>query len=165
MANRYNFIIVPLLFLVLLGASACGPDALSDETKALPDKAWGVDDTLGFPFSIEDTTAMYDLYISLRHTTDYAYRNLFLFVDTHFPDGSISRDTLEFILAKPDGTWLGKGFSKIKYNRFLIRKGVVFPESGDYRFVFQHAMRTESLAGMRNLGVRIGKSDVKRQRP
>ncbi len=147
---------LPVLLLIL---QSCGPDIVTDESRHIPVEGWKVQDTIGFEFGILDSTQIYDLYISLRHTTDYAYRNLFLFVDTYFPAGKHTRDTLEFVLAGQDGSWIGKGFSKIKYNRFLIRKGMTFPETGTYRFVFQHAMRVEDLPGLRNLGVRITESD------
>ncbi len=44
-------------------------------------------------------------------------------------------------MAKPNGEFLGTGFSDIKENKLWYKENVVFKEKGEYQFNIQHAMR------------------------
>jgi len=91
--------------------------------------------------------------------------NLFLIVETNFPNGKGFKDTLEYVMAKPNGEFLGTGFSDIKENKLWYREGVVFDEDGEYQVNIQHAMRKsgsvrglENLEGIIDVGFRIEKT-------
>jgi gliding motility-associated lipoprotein GldH len=104
------------------------------------------------------------MFINLRNNNDYNYSNLFLIVETNFPNGKGYRDTLEYMMTKPSGEFLGTGFSDLKENKLWYREGVVFEESGEYQVNIQHAMRRsgdvegiQSLEGITDVGLRIEK--------
>lgn len=149
-----------MLFLALLLLSACTSTPEVNQMHHFSADAWEAKEGVSFEVNIEDTLQPCDFYVHLRHSTDYPFQNLYLFVDSHFPSGARHRDTLEFILAAPDGSWLGKGFSGYKYNDILIRKQMVFPDSGLYHFRFVQAMRADTLNGIRNLGIKIRQSEI-----
>ncbi len=86
---------------------------------------------------------------------NYPFANIYMFLDTRFPDGRIARDTVECQLADYDGRWLGKGSGSIKSNRFLFQKAVRFRQKGNYAFTFEQAMRTSELKGIRDVGLEI----------
>ena len=44
---------------------------------------------------------------------DYKYSNLFLITEMQFPHGRTISDTLEYNMARPDGSWLGTGFGDV----------------------------------------------------
>ncbi|MCD4665822.1 MAG: gliding motility lipoprotein GldH, partial [Bacteroidales bacterium] len=56
-----------------------------------------------------------------------------------------------------DGRWIGKGIGKIKENRILINRGVVFPIDGLYEINLEQAMREAELKGIADIGIRIEK--------
>lgn len=149
-----------ILLLSLLLLSACSNTPEVNQLHSFPGERWEAREGVSFQFNMEDTLEPYDFFVHLRHSTDYPFQNLYLFVDSHFPSGARHRDTLEFILAAPDGSWLGKGFSGYKYNDILIRKNIVFPDSGQYHFHFVQAMRMDTLTGIRDLGIKIKKSEI-----
>lgn len=138
---------------------ACDNELVVNQVHEIPEEEWSGNDTIIFPVQVADTIQPYDLYITMRHTVEYPYMNLFLFAETVTPENKMNRDTIEFILARPDGEWIGEGFGRLRYNRFLIRKALVFPDTGSYRFAFVQAMRTPSLSGIRDLGLQMKKSD------
>jgi gliding motility-associated lipoprotein GldH len=84
---------------------------------------------------------------------------LYLFVNTVFPGGQIQRDTLECILAAPNGRWLGDGLGDIWDNRILLKDQVKFPQAGEYRFELYQAMRINPLPGIMDAGIRIEHAD------
>lgn len=146
--------ILPVLFLIL---ASCNTGTLYDHNKSLPENVWKSDQIIRFDVELEDTVNICKFYLNVRHSTDYRYANLFLFINTTFPDGREARDTVECILADPSGKWLGKGISDIRDNQVLLRRGIRFPEQGTYIFEFEQAMREPELEGVMDIGMRIVK--------
>ncbi|HSV89045.1 MAG TPA: gliding motility lipoprotein GldH [Bacteroidales bacterium] len=141
--------------MALILMSACDRPLVFEQFTRLPSDGWHYEDKVIFETLIDDTTSLHNLHINIRNTTDYAYSNFFLFLDIKFPDGKMLRDTIECVLADQMGQWTGRGFGRIRSNRFLFRTDVWFPQPGTYTFSLQHAMRTEILGGISDIGLRI----------
>lgn len=139
---------------VLLLFSSCG-GSLYDKMKPINAEAWNMNDPIKFDIDIQDTKNPYDFYITLRHNTNYAYSNLYLFVSTTTPKDSTKQDTLQFILADEAGEWLGDGRGKLRSYEFLTGKSYVFTDPGLYSFEFRQAMRDTVLQGISDIGIRI----------
>jgi gliding motility-associated lipoprotein GldH len=148
--------LVAIIIVTVINTS-CSNDAFYEEFREVKNEAWDMADIKEFPVHINDTSANYRLIITIRNTTDYAYSNLYMFFTTINPDQTASRDTIECLLADRYGNWLGKGFGKIRENRFLIRGQYSFPDTGDYFFTLEHGMRDEVLEGITDIGLRIEK--------
>jgi len=147
-----------LMGCVLMGVlflTSCSKSAFFEENQHLVSETWKQRDTLSFEVQVTDTIHLFDFYINVRNSTDYRYRNLYLFIITRFPGGGIARDTVECLLAAADGKWYGKGMGKIKDNRILFKNAVRFPHTGTYHIEIEQAMREKQLAGIRDVGVRI----------
>ncbi len=149
--------------LILLAASlvilfpSCDFNRYYEKNYPFENQSWERDRLVGFQVDIQDTLSPFNFIINIRHNTDYRYGNIFLFLNTSYPDGNHSRDTLECLLAAPDGEWFGKGAGKIKENQILFKRNVLFPMKGIYDFKFEQAMRVEDLQGMEDFGIRIEK--------
>lgn len=72
----------------------------------------------------------------------------------------MERDTMECILANADGKWLGNGLGDIWDNKFLFKKNIKFQKPGTYEFVFNQAMRVDSLPMIIDAGLSIEKSAI-----
>jgi gliding motility-associated lipoprotein GldH len=151
--NCISYGMAILITLILTGG--CNRQTVFQDNNIISSAGWYIDDTINFSVAINDTTQIHELYLMVRNTTDYPYRNLFIFLDIEFPDKRTLRDTIECILAKTDGQWRGKGFGKIRSNEFLFRDDVWFPSQGTYTFRMQHGMREEPLKGISDVGIRI----------
>ncbi len=147
-----------MLFVPVLLMVSCNGGDLYNRTVVIPERGWYKNEGVRFDVFIGDTLANYDFYISLRNTIDYRYSNLYIFLNTMMPNGNKTRDTLEIILADDTGKWLGKGWGSVKENDVLLRKNLRFPRKGDYRFLIQQAMRTDTLKGITDVGLRIAKA-------
>ena len=148
----------------LLGFTSCDSNRVFDEYKTISN-SWHKDAVVVFNITPPDTTNPYNLFINVRNTSDYKYSNLFLIVGVNFPNGKVVKDTLEYKMAKPNGEFLGTGFSDLKENKLWYKEGVVFEEAGDYKVSIQHAMRengsingVETLEGITDVGFRIEKT-------
>jgi gliding motility-associated lipoprotein GldH len=152
-------IISILTFLTFLGLfiTGCQKGVVFDDNNNFTDHVWKADLVIRFDVDLKDTVNIHKFYLNLRHATDYRYANLFLFIHTTYPDGTEARDTVECILAEPSGKWLGKGITDIRDYQVLLRRGLRFPQKGNYIFELEQAMREPELAGIMDIGLRIVK--------
>jgi gliding motility-associated lipoprotein GldH len=147
------------LLITVLFLSACGLHAIYDDHIELQDGKWFKNDAAKFEVMITDTVSQFDFVLNIRNNTDYRYSNLYVFLMTEFPNGNITRDTIECILANNSGKWLGKGWGSLKENRIMLKSGLQFPLKGKYEFLIQQAMRADTLTGIVGVGLRIEKTD------
>ena len=82
------------------------------------------------------------------------------------PDSKVLVDTLEYQMARPDGTLLGVGFSDVKENKLWLKEGYVFPKSGTYQLKVEQAIReigevegVQKLKGISEIGIQIDKAE------
>ena len=143
------------IFLVLF--ISCTDQRFFEESVKIDDGQWSSDNILTFSTVITDTVSRYDFYLDVRNDISYPYSNLYLFLKTIFPNGQVTRDTIECMLAGYDGKWLGSGAGSVRFNRFLFQQGMPFHICGTYRFELEQAMRIEELKGIRDIGIRIDK--------
>jgi gliding motility-associated lipoprotein GldH len=144
-------------FLIILFFSSCDSNRVYDENISFENTNWDRNKPVSFKIEISDTISQNQFFINIRNTTDYKYSNLYLFIRTQLPDGNISKDTVECILADINGKWLGNGLGSLKENNILLKNNLVFPETGTYIFEFEQAMRVENLQGIADIGIRIEK--------
>ncbi|MGD9493815.1 MAG: gliding motility lipoprotein GldH [Bacteroidales bacterium] len=154
--KRYLFIFSLLFSFLLFGCD----DSLYNKMKEIPNARWDMNYPAKFDVEVSDTAILYDFYVLIRHNTDYTHSNLYTFVTTTMPGDSITRDTIEFILAEPDGRWIGEGSGYLRTNEVLISRKFAFPRAGLYSFEFQQAMRDTLLSGITDFGVRISPTNL-----
>ncbi|MCB2206895.1 MAG: gliding motility lipoprotein GldH [Bacteroidetes bacterium] len=147
----------------ILGVSiilhSCNLNGIYNESITIDEKGWYKNDLARFEVAIDDTLQSYDFYINIRNTTEYRYSNLYIFLNTRFPNNNISRDTIEFVLADIEGRWLGKGWGAVKENSILLSRNMRFPLKGIYEFKIQQAMRVDTLDGISDVGIQITPSE------
>jgi gliding motility-associated lipoprotein GldH len=99
------------------------------------DEGWNTDSVIKFKYNILDIETQYDLILKIRHTVDYDFQNLFVFLN------DINRDTFEITLADKSGRWLGKGVSDIRQFEYLFYSQRKFATAGEQVITIEHAMR------------------------
>ena len=133
--------------------ASCDRSVFFDQYAHVDEKGWEAKDALFFNVHADDTTQAYQCCVDLRNSVDYPFSNIYLSITTVFPDGGVAVDTnLEFVLAQPDGKWLGKQTGRYVDGRYPFGY-MRFPKPGDYQFVISHAMRDSLLPGIKDLGL------------
>ena len=159
MMRRSSVII--LLLISLFAGLSCDRHAVYDRFVTIEGENWEWDEVREFTFDLNDTTSLYNVLIQMRHTTDYPMRNLYLFVHLEGPSGQTLTDTINYMLAEPDGSWIGKGVGKLRELRYLYRKNTRFPEPGNYTVRLEQGMRVRGLP-VTDVGIRVEKSPENR---
>ena len=153
-----RFPITVVFMVLLLHLHSCDPDMVYDQFVELDQGMWTWNDALEFEAEISDTLSLHNIYLQVRHTTEYPMSNLYMFVHVKSPTGQHMKDTINMILAAPDGKWTGKGNGNIREIMLLYRKQTKFRVPGTYIFTLEQAMRQEALP-VTDLGVRIERSN------
>ena len=138
---------------------SCNNNVLYTDSVTIPDKQWLLDFNPGFSADITDTVSNCNILFTIRSSSSYPFRNIFLFVTTTSPNGASITDTLEYLLADEKGNWFGKGLGDIHELTVSYKKNIYFPTKGTYYFKVQHGMRTEDLKGVFDFGMRIVKTN------
>jgi gliding motility-associated lipoprotein GldH len=134
---------------------SCDGNKVYDEYIAIQPSGWASTDTIDFSVELNHTQGeLYDVLIGLRNNNDYLYSNLFLFVEVENPMGETSIDTLQYLLAEPNGSWIGTGIGSIKHNLFKYKESQDLQE-GIYKFKIRQGMRSNILLGLEDIGIRI----------
>ena len=149
--NKSNYLFL-IIFLVL--PFSCEKGVVYDQFISTGDRGWTWQDKCDFEIDIQDTISLNNLYIQIRHSVDYPMSNLYMFVHVKGPSGQSLTDTVNFILAREDGKWLGSGVGKFRELRLLYRKNTVFKDPGVYSFVLEQGMRNPNLP-VTDVGIRI----------
>lgn len=158
---RCSFFIV--LSLILL--ASCDSNTVHTEYKPVIEGSWDKEVIMGFTFSDIDTINRHNVFINVRNDNSFPYSNLILIAELNFPNGETIKDTLEYAMAQPDGTWLGKGNGTLKENKLWYKENIVFPTKGVYNLKLSHAMRDNGnidgviyLEGIIDIGFAIEKT-------
>jgi len=147
--------IVIVIGSVLLLFTACDKQRVYEEFTSIPGQTWNSNNALYFNVNIADTTQVRNVLISVRNTGKYEYSNLYLFVTTHSPQGTILRDTVEIVLANERGKWLGKGAASVFTLYHPYKTNIRFPVPGIYTFNVEQAMWVKELKNISDIGLRV----------
>ncbi|MBN9337426.1 MAG: gliding motility lipoprotein GldH, partial [Chryseobacterium sp.] len=78
------------------------------------DSKWNKKDVQKFDFDVTDAQNQKNIIFIVRNNNDYPYSNLRLIASIEHNKKTISTDTLNYVLAKPNGEWIGSGFGDTK---------------------------------------------------
>lgn len=141
------------LFLCLLWLCSCSTDEVY---MASVENSWQKNEAKKMEFDINDAQSPKNLIFVVRNNNEYPYSNLFLI--SMLKDETqkvIKTDTLQYLLAKPNGEWLGSGMGGVKEIWVQYKNDYQFPKNGKYSVEIKHGMRTENLQGIEDIGIKI----------
>ena len=113
------------------------------------------------PENVLDTLRK-NIFLRLRNNNNYQYSNIFLIVSLTAGEEQITNDTLEYLMASPEGKWLGEGFLEVKESKLWWKESVIFPEERPIKINISQAVRInnvksgdEKLSGIVSVGISI----------
>lgn len=145
-----------LIVTIAVIITACGGKGF-DQRKVIPEAKWSVENRIPFDVTVNDSIGIYAFGMSLRHMENYRYSNLYVFLHTTFPNGNLTHDTIQLMLATPEGRWVGKSSGSLRDLRITLNPHMRFPMKGTYHFEIEQAMRETELKGISDIGLFIEK--------
>ena len=146
-----------LLAVVLL--AGCSTMDTFEKNAEIPKHEWSYSLQPEINFTITDTVTPYNVFVTLRHTDAYAYKNIWLYISTRQPgDSTFQKERFELTLQNQNGEWIGTGMSDIWEVRYPLFNNLRFTKQGNYTIRLQQTMRDNPLLHVMNAGVRIEKA-------
>lgn len=152
--NKKIVFILSLFIFLFLG---CNKNDVFFQYQSIPNFIWSKDFSTNINYEINDTIKKYNSYIHIRHNSEYPYQNLWLFLEEKLDSITISRDTLEIVIADKYGKWLGSGVGGIREVSVPYEYEISFPKLSHYELLITHLMDTDNLKGIEKIGLRIEK--------
>lgn len=152
--TRCCFILCAVLALLLW--SSCSTSVFYHHYRSVPSEGWEHGDTVLFIVDTVPSSANYQFELGIRTTPKFPFQKLWLVIDRQFtnPD-TVSRDTIECVLATPEGNITGKGVSLYSY---AFRLPPMYLQQGQTgHIIVSHIMRSDLLTGVSDIGIKIQK--------
>ena len=96
--NRLAAILLTFISFV----AACGTIDVFEKNVSIPNHEWSNTFKPEIAFEISDTTSLYNIYVVLRHTDAYRYKNIYMNIYTQVPGDTLLKQRLDLQLATDD---------------------------------------------------------------
>jgi gliding motility-associated lipoprotein GldH len=140
--------------------AACDDTRVYDKNEDFEDGLWSVNTQPVFEFEIQDSVQRYDVLGNVRNSISYPFSRVFL---TFYLQDSVGKVLDKKLVShmlfdpktgEPQGN---SGLGDIYDHRVPMLMDYKFPYSGKFKFKLEQSMRTDSLAGVLAVGLRIEK--------
>ena len=155
---------ISIFFLITTLLFSCDSNKVFEKNIYIDKKGWSHLEKPKFKIGIKDTTSSMNILLNVRHSSNYLFSNLWVQINTTNPDGVVFIDTVECLLAKKNGKWIGDGFGHL-WDLQTHVKTQKFKRKGEYFFELEQAMRYGDQAQIKMLpeiiavGIRIEKAN------
>lgn len=154
MAAMRNFLLISCMMFCIAFVS-CNKNVVFSEYTKIPEEGWKSENKLTYTVDITDNKPYHNVFLTVRHADSYPFSNLFVFLTTTYPNGKISVDTLECVLANKKGEWQGDGAGDLWDNKIPLKQNLIFPQTGKYIFTFEQGMRQNPVPLILDFGMVI----------
>jgi len=149
--RTYIYLLIGISFLSI--QSCTDSNVLSSEEIEVSSTSWTYDNPLSFTLPVLDTTNYYDLSIHVKHSPEFSFQNLYVSIESEFPDGEKVKDIVSLELADKKGKWIGSCNSKECNAPFLLKQNIRFEQLGTHHFNIGQESRQDSLSGIESLSI------------
>jgi len=157
MRSFFGFTIITVFLL------SCDEQRVYEKNQDFDSRYWLVSEKPEFEFEISDTLQSYNLYCNVRNSLDYPFARIFITYHLKDSTGSLMDKNLVRALlfdektGKPFGD---SGLGDLYDHQILLKKNCRFTRSGKYKVSFEQYMRTDTLAGILAVGLRVEKTSL-----
>jgi gliding motility-associated lipoprotein GldH len=148
--------ILALLAIIAL-LNCCDTSRIYEKNHDFEKRQWLIGEQPSFDFTVVPGQS-YNLYCNLRNSVDYPYSRIFISYTLKDSTGSALKKELisTFLFDEKTGKPRGSsGLGDIYDQQLLLLKDFTFQKPGTYAIQFEQFMRTDTLAGVLAIGLRV----------
>lgn len=143
--------------MILTLPAACSPESVDVSAfRPVGSEGWAYPEAMNFTLEHSDSIARGQLYLTVRHTADYLFSNLWAEVKRVNADSVVTADTVNIMLADSYGNWLGTGSGVWKQTEVPV--GDIYRHRSGGIVTVRHIMRVDTLRGIDLVGVKFVKT-------
>lgn len=159
---KQKAILFTLSVITILCITSCDPNRLYETNIPIADQKWSYDDVKSYTVDVKDTVSRYNIYINIRHSFQFEWRNLYMQVGTQMPDGKKLEKRVNLPLCESDGKWYGSCLGDNCDIPVMIQHDAKFPMPGKYVFTLREDMRSNPLVNIKSVGLRVEKAKAEK---
>ncbi len=153
---------VAILFvacIAIFSAESCTEIELHESHYPIKNSSWARSDTATGSFTIDDTTATYNISMAIRHRDKYAFNNIWLSLAISAPGDTLRTQKINIPLGTDATGWYGTGFNDIwEVRSALTAIPQRFRKLGTYTYKITQIMREDPLYYIMSVGMRVEKA-------
>jgi gliding motility-associated lipoprotein GldH len=152
MRSFFGFTIIILFFL------SCDDERVYEKNMDFNSRDWLASEKPEFEFEITDTLQSYNLYCNLRNSLDYPFARIFITYYLKDSSGAVLEKKMIRQLLFDDKTGEphgDSGLGDIYDHSIPLKMHHRFLNAGRYKISFEQFMRTDTLAGILAVGLRV----------
>lgn len=130
---------------------SCEKQYTFSQLQALPESGWTYQNILKYDFEVEDTNALYDLYLEVDYNTSFSFQNIYVNVFTGMSEDQMNKTQLSLDLSNNLGIW--KGDCNMEECTYLLplQKSIYFEKPGKQFFWIEQYSRTETIKDIKSI--------------
>jgi len=145
------------IFIASLGLllwTSCQEQPYYQQSFSFKNNTWARKNSPSFKVEIKDTSKAYNFILTLRNSTNYAYSNVWVYLNSKSPDKAYAREPFEIKITDEKGRWLGKKTGSIVENQLVFRNRKL-SKPGTYTFVVEQGITKKVLYNVLDFGLEI----------
>ena len=99
---------------------SCSSDNTYNEYIEIKSKKWSSEKKMVFDLPNLEKNKKYNYEIRLRHTIEYEYQNLYVFLNLIYKNKQEIKDTIEINVAEKNGKWKGFGVGYVREKKHKL---------------------------------------------
>lgn len=140
-----------ILVIVSILLYSCNSNIVYEKTISFNNDEWKENRVAIFEVKGIDTTGRYDINIIVRNTNEYEFSSIYLISKINKSNKTVEVDTLEYLMANPDGSWLGTG-NLVKESWLAYKTNYQFEQDSIYAInIVQANRKNDNVTGVKNL--------------
>jgi len=158
-SRYYLYLLLSVSYFVL--HASCTEVNVFEKNITIPHHSWSSKFKPEVTFTIDDTLSRYKIYIVLRHSDAYRFKNIWINLHTESPSGVLRNQPLDLQLATDSEGWVAaNGMDDLFEHRIMITPpgSPQTLRAGTYKFKLENIMREDPLNHVWNVGIRLEKT-------
>ncbi len=141
--------------------ASCGHKKIFEKHLDIENYSWNRYKKFEYTVPVKEKDVNYDIYIAVRHITQYPFANLMVGLSIYYPGGEERYDEFDLILRDKSGKLIGDGTGDIWDISIPVIKNISFKEAGNYKFEIENLMPKFETPGIMQIGLIVKKADKK----
>jgi len=147
-----------LIIFCALCMVACGKNKVFEKFEKFDDNEWPMNKTVKFDLQIDDTAALYNVYVPVRHTDNYPYDALLINLSYDAPNGESHTKNFKLKFRDAGGKFMGDVAGDIWDEKTLVMGKTKFNSIGIYKFEITDDMPKTPTPCVMEVGLTVEKS-------